>query len=127
MADSAALLRMLEPAVRPVQAPGSAKGPGGRSGQSGAPHTPLEQRDFDSLLEEANQLAQSTDGPQTAQLDSATAASEANAAQTDEGGPTGALSPLDQLDRVENASLRRLIEQAHSASQTQTDQSQSET
>jgi hypothetical protein len=91
MSQGVDLLRLLEPAVRPGGLPGAAK----------APTPPMEQRDFEALLAEAQQ-------------DQAGAASEAPA--SDDGGAAHAaapkaapLAPLGQIDRIENRSLRALI------------------
>ena len=58
MTDSAVLLRMLEPAVRPVTTP---------AGGAGAAQLPLEQRDFESLLNELRTTEQAEAGEQTSQ------------------------------------------------------------
>ena len=93
------LLRMLEPLVRPggVGAPTGAK-----------PTVPIEARSFDSLLDEARQLAAAGDGavpPQGLAAGSPEAGAEPAAA-------TRALTPLTglgQVDRIENGSLRDLL------------------
>ena len=93
MADGAALLRMLEPTVRPVQTP-VARGHAPRETSTPA-------RPFEALLTEASQPT----GPLTPLADAS-----ADEAKADDG-PTGPdpLSELSRLDRVENASLRRLM------------------
>ncbi len=92
MTDSAALLRMLEPAVRPVATPAA---PG--SGGTRAAQLPLEQRNFESLLNEW-QTTQQTE--QTEQADAAAPPSRSK---------LDPLRPLGQLGAIENASMRGLI------------------
>jgi hypothetical protein len=81
MTSSADLLRMLEPAVRPVSAPGAA------SARAGA--APLEQRSFESLLAAA-----------------AAPGSAGSAAAAPRATP---LAPLAGIDHIENGSLRSLV------------------
>ncbi|MCC6681704.1 MAG: hypothetical protein IT445_12455 [Phycisphaeraceae bacterium] len=88
MSDSAALLRMLEPAVRPVTTP-AASGSGARASQ-----LPLEQRDFESLLNELQTMQQ------TEQTDAAAEQSRTR---------LNPLRSLGQLGAIENASMRGLI------------------
>lgn len=86
---STRLLQMLEPAVRPGQA--------GRAGGPAAPpqgDAPFEGKSFDELLRTAADPEPSE--PQTA----------GDAARPD---PAGPLDPLASLDRIENASLTRLL------------------
>jgi len=118
MADSAALLRMLEPMVRPVQAPGAQLAGGVRPGRGVSQGTPIEQRDFDSLLQEANDLAKAEPTGDGSALQGT---EDANGSSQKEVGMHDALSALNQLDRVENASLRRLIEQARGSGETTVD------
>lgn len=106
MADGAALLRMLEPTVRPVQTPTT----GGA-----APQAPLEQRSFDSLLAEARESAPASEEgggatPAATGANEGTPGADATtAADANRGAP---LSALHGLEQVENASLRRLMAQA---------------
>jgi len=93
------LLRMLEPAVRPDARSGSVSALTRRAG-SGDPTAPLEQRSFDALLSEAQEIPATNDAEQTSGDDAA---------------PTAALSPLAalaQFDHIENDSLRRVLAQA---------------
>jgi hypothetical protein len=87
MTSSAELLRMLEPAVRPVSVPGAATA---RPGS-----VPIEQRSFESLLADAT-------------------GSGGDAGAGDESGPAPAAptapgSPLAGIDRIENSALRDII------------------
>lgn len=91
MAHSARLLQMLEPAVRPVTAPGAPRKPA---------TAPFEQRGFDDLLAEFSQTT--NDGTEVAEESS------------DKPAPPPR-NPLAGISRIENASLRNLI-----AQQTQT-------
>ncbi len=91
MGNESELLRMLEPAVRPAGLPGPAK----------QPHTPIESRSFESLLDEAKQINavqdQAADDTQSAPPPQQTLR-------------TGLIAQLAQLDRIENGTLRGLIE-----------------
>lgn len=91
MPDGAALLRMLEPAVRPVQSPASR--PAGAAHAINDAASP-----FETLLSEASRAPASVDEPAQE-----TQAGEAASADVN------ALTPLSQLERVENASLRRMM------------------
>ena len=82
------LLRMLEPAVRPGAVPGMA--------QPAAREQPIEERSFDSLLEEARSL----------NVSSAPEPEAHTPAGTKKAGP---LAELAGLDRIENAALRTLL------------------
>ena len=96
--DSAAfnLLRLLEPAVRPGNLPASAK----------PANTPIEQRSFESLLEEAQSLnVPSPAEPALADLTEMPAEGGEPAVKI----PAGPLAQLGQIDRIDNPSLRRLI------------------
>lgn len=93
MNDSAALLRMLEPAVRPVP---SAPGGSARAGQ-----LPIEQRSFESLLADVQQ----TKGLETRDAGAATDAAEAAV----KANPLGALGGVCS---IENASLRAIVGRA---------------
>jgi hypothetical protein len=89
MSNSADLLRMLEPVVRPVGAPAP-----GRSTQ----RLPLEEKSFEALLAEAQQ--QDTIGD----------ADEQGVDESEARRPkTNLLSPLSALDAIDNASLRALV------------------
>ncbi|MEX0655199.1 MAG: hypothetical protein WD534_13185 [Phycisphaeraceae bacterium] len=90
MADSGLLLRMLEPAVRPVAAP---------EGRSAPQPTdvPIEQRSFESLLSEAR-----GGGAMGADEELSVPAAKAE--------PVNLLGPLSQVGAIENTSLRALVE-----------------
>ncbi|MEX2672954.1 MAG: hypothetical protein WD294_12690 [Phycisphaeraceae bacterium] len=90
MADSSLLLRMLEPAVRPVSAPE------GRGASSAA--VPIEERSFESLLGEAIST-------ESADVDDPSVSTGSDAP-----GASNLLGPLSQVGAIENASLRTLIE-----------------
>jgi hypothetical protein len=92
MSDAARLLRMLEPAVRPVAPPGAAQPP---------KHLPLDQQDFSALLEEARTQSATPDDAQEP-------IRENKPAGTSVADPLKALGAPDQL---ENASLRQLLAQ----------------
>ena len=89
MANGVELLRRLEPAVRPD----------GLSAPRRPVAAPIEQRSFDSVLEEAQDMAGRMDAPGEARV-------EPGDAGTERPSP---LPPLGRLDRVENAALRELI------------------
>jgi hypothetical protein len=90
-AGPADLLRMLEPAVRPV-------GPG----RCTTPRQPVESQSFESLLQEAKQ----TD----AEAGPADADTNADAAvKSDSPRGPGPLSELSRLDAIENSALRQLL------------------
>ena len=85
MSNSGDLLRMLEPAVRPVATPAP---------QSTRPKdTPFETKSFDALLSEA-------------QTHSVT---EPNVDEPGKTKPTDLLSPLTHVDAIQNASLRQIV------------------
>ena len=86
MTNGADLLRMLEPAVRPVSVPGA---PPARPGAA-----PVEQRGFESLLSDA-----------AASGGSGGSGAPAAAAAP----PPAARHPLAGIDRIENGALRQLI------------------
>ena len=89
------LLRMLEPAVRPVNVANS------NSVQSAS--QPFEKQNFDQLLQEAKLITTSTDSSVTTNTQaSATADTQANI-----------LSDLSRIDAVENASLRAILKAEH--------------
>lgn len=90
MENGAALLRMLEPAVRPVPTPTDPAPARAASAESAQP--------FEALLSEARQAA---GAGEPANESTSEAAAESTAPDP--------LSPLSQLDQVENASLRRLM------------------
>ena len=96
MADGAQLLRLLDPIVRPD----------GRMGQVRAPQDtalPIESRSFDSLLQEARAMA--TDGFNGLHP------GEVGDVHSGEATPKepGLLKPLGQVERIENASLLRIV------------------
>lgn len=95
MADSAFLLRMLEPVVRPVPTTGPAADPR---------RLPLEQQSFESLLARA----QAAD-------ESAHAADAGDASSLAKPGPLG---PLAEVDAIQNASLRTLLQQIRATAST---------
>lgn len=89
MGTSLDLLKMLEPAVRPV-------GPAPtRSGGAGTP--PLEARSFGSLLEEAQSAAEPG------------SPSEVEGKAEPKGRKCDPLASLGGLDRIENESLLRIV------------------
>ncbi len=92
MTQSGDLLRLLEPAVRPVSPVKPAAGP------TGAPagELPFEAQDFDSLLASAQQADLSPDAAEPA----------AEAAQAKQPGPLDALA---DFGRIENPGLRELL------------------
>lgn len=92
MVNGSELLRMLEPAVRP----------GGLPGPVRQPTVPIEARSFDSLLEEARQT-----GAGQQQADEGAAPSPV--AEAAGPAPPKPMAELAQVDRIENASLRRLV------------------
>lgn len=96
MSEAARLLKMLEPAVRPVDAAGAAKPVG---------ELPFEQRPFDDLLNEATASAKVEAPESNPSSDSGTPVAEVQ-------GAAGPLSLLSDLGRVENAGLRDLIAQS---------------
>ena len=94
MADNADnLLRLLEPAVRPGNAPAANR----------TARPPVEARDFDSLLAEAQE------GQSPEEAESASDAKSPNRA-----------SPLDALGRIENASVAQLMGRVGGAGATKT-------
>lgn len=84
--NSLRLLRMLEPAVRPVQ-----------GGAATTRQAPIEERSFDSLLAEARGIEDDADGP------------DGHGGQKAE---PNMLGPLAQFDAIDNASLRDLVSRA---------------
>ena len=102
MADSAALLRMLEPTVRPVPtAPQQ-----GRAGSSAS----FETRGFDELLHAARHA------PAASQPSSGT--EQAGGAEAGREAQSTMLGPLTGIDRIENDSLRRMISDGRPTSAT---------
>lgn len=96
MSDSAQLLRMLEPAVRPVDV--------SRGGASRPGAEPFESRSFEALLGEARDGGgMDATGPRQD-----AAAGEKVAEAT---GKVDALGPLSGLGTIENATLRQLMAQ----------------
>lgn len=96
MTSGADLLRMLEPAVRPVGAPAP----------STRPAAPLEEQSFESLLAEVRQLGTS-DGSAQQGVD---AAADGAALQDEAARPkANLLGPLSATDAIDNASLRSLV------------------
>jgi hypothetical protein len=89
VADSASLLRLLEPAVRPVALPP------GRTITPGK--LPLEDQSFDALLQQATHLAD------------ADPAETSTHAPTDSRPNPNLLAPLSQIQSISNASLRQLV------------------
>ena len=85
------LLRMLEPAVRPVAPP--------EGGAARSANVPIEQQSFDALLAEAQQADEPAATGEAAEL-----ASDAVA-----GTSPNLLGPLSQMGAIENASLRALV------------------
>ena len=110
MSQGMNLLKMLEPAVRPVAAPGAAKPAAGRQ--------PFEAQSFDSLLASIDE-GPSVDDPLAADAASfTTPASDFADFDLDAGletpaaaaGP-GPLAPLADLGRIENPGLRAMLAQ----------------
>ncbi len=95
MGNEAELLRMLEPAVRPAGLPATPK----RAQQ------PFESRDFDWFLDEAHKLNAAQDGGDPQET------AEAKAPQRD-----GLINQLGGVDRIENSSLRDMMDQKHKPS-----------
>jgi hypothetical protein len=98
------LLRLLEPAVRP----------GGLSGPSKAPTEPIEQRSFESLLEEARSLNVTGNVAGAAEPDLLEGSQEKppespEPPESPAKKPAGLIGQLAQFDRIDNPSLRRLI------------------
>lgn len=104
MANENLLMRMLEPAVRPVGAPAP----------RAAPRTPLKQQDFDALLEDAGQLVMQK-ASEISQIRSMEAADGAGGAmpedsavgQADES--LNALQLMRRLGSISNISNRGLL------------------
>ena len=90
--QGADLLRLLEPAVRPVSAP-----EGGRRATGNAP---FEHQDFDDLLASARQGFDAE--PFNDDLDDPSPSAEAKS-------PAGPLAELAAFSRIENPSLRNLL------------------
>lgn len=99
-ASSSQLLKMLEPALRPVAAPAAAEG---------VLRPSFENTSFEMLLQEARAL-------ETGPIDQAGALGDPHHAAEAQGvGPAstaGPLAALATIDRIENAALRRLLAQA---------------
>jgi hypothetical protein len=101
--NGADLLRMLEPAIRPTHAPAAGS-------TSQAPKLPIENRSFESLLEEARQMNLTAEGGATGPESAATAATDAPRSPAPAAPKTSdLLAPLRQVDRIENSSLRAVI------------------
>jgi len=102
MSDSAQLLRMLEPAVRPVDQRGA--------GKARPSAEPFESRSFQSLLGEAQRThAEGNQAVPGQDASAEQAVAEATPKDT-------ALGPLAGLGTIENATLRQLIAQHHAES-----------
>ncbi|MEM1211526.1 MAG: hypothetical protein AAGI68_04430 [Planctomycetota bacterium] len=98
MSDPGQLLRMLEPAVRPVSLPTTGSPPK-------PANTPFESQSFDQLLQQAT-------NPSTADKPAATASPDpATTADPPQPVPVSTFQPLSGIDRIENQSLRNLIAQ----------------
>ena len=96
MSKSVDLLKMLEPVVRP----------GATAPARGPIATPIESRSFDSILADAQSMAQQSSelaaaGPDTA-LSSVTDANHQSA-------PAAPLRSLADVNQIENAALRNLL------------------
>lgn len=99
MTQGADLLRLLEPAVRPVSPVKPVSGASGvKSGE-----LPFESQDFDSLLASARDGFQAQDAPVEDQ-------NEAN----NQPKPPGPLDALADFGRIENPGLRELLAQQRS-------------
>ncbi|QQE11195.1 hypothetical protein JD969_17110 [Planctomycetota bacterium] len=90
-ANGTDLLRMLEPAVRPVNV--------ADSHSAKAANQPFERQDFDQLLHEAKLI--------TAPMDSSVKTDSQTSAVSDS--QANILSDLSRIDSVENASLRAIL------------------
>lgn len=97
MSQSAALLRLLEPAVRPVSAPAGVPRVADPAGQA-----PFERQGFDALLTQARQTLPAA-GPETAAVESPdpTALSDTQ--------PPGPLDALADITHIENPTLRAYL------------------
>ncbi len=114
MGHESDLLRMLEPVVRP-------DGVSGVSGASGVGHRargqghdqPIETRSFESILEQANQMAiEEQDDPTQPDKEPFLSRDTAMSNDTNPSSPPrDAFNPLSGIDRIENSSLRDLISQ----------------
>ena len=106
---NADLLRLLEPTVRPSGAPGAQRGV-----DSAKP--PIEQRSFESLLDEARDLSLEdlTALLSEGDLESTPASAETSkpVSEPDQNTTADLLKSLSGLDRIENASLRSLVQQS---------------
>lgn len=104
MADGAQLLRMLEPAVRPVAGPTTQVAPR---------QQPFESQSFDDLLHRADSLMQQTEQIVGSQGEASSTMPLVGERPAATAGPaaTGPLAELMRIDAVENASLRQLIRQ----------------
>ena len=100
MADSASLLRLLEPAVRPVD--------GGKSAPSAKPSFDAEP--FEDLLARADALMREAAG-QTSKEGGEGLVDPASDAAAGEQQPKGPLAPLADLSAIESASLRDMVAQ----------------
>jgi len=92
MSNQVDLLRMLEPVVRP----------GHVSGSNRPVNTPIEQRDFESLLAEANGRKPDGEEESSERVEVAGTRDE----------PDGPLRELRQVGLIENESLRQLLSAA---------------
>jgi hypothetical protein len=103
MGDSSALLRLLEPAVRPVPQKG---------GQRAGGEPSFESADFETLLAAARkpseETAQSGDG-ESAALGVAQANTESTDQSASQPRSTQPLGALEGIDKIENPTLRRLM------------------
>lgn len=102
MTQGADLLRLLEPAVRPVSPVKPASGGSGASGVTSG-ELPFEAQDFDSLLASARDGFQTQDAPAEEQNE------VSNPPQ-----PPGPLDALADFGRIENPGLRELLAQQRS-------------
>ena len=82
MSNGGDLLRMLEPAIRPANLPAPTV----------KPNTPIESRDFDSILDEARGMNVDETRPEETET------------------KPNLMDHLSQIERVENATLRQWFE-----------------
>ena len=115
MADSSQLLRLLEPAVRPVAQSSQAQAATETGRAAGS-------TDFDQQLAQARQMRETaqamqaepnnaTSQPEGAGAEMNTVPATASTAATDQtSAPANNLATLSGIDQIENPSLRQLIE-----------------
>jgi hypothetical protein len=114
MADSSQLLRLLEPAVRPVAQSSQSQAASETGRAAGS-------TDFDQQLAQARQMRETaqamqaepnnaTSQPEGAGAEMNTVATASTAATDQTSAPANNLATLSGIDQIENPSLRQLIE-----------------